>query len=192
MTARILSYRKIKRQRTESHRNRDHTIKTKKCSLEQFEKLHQVVLFRLHWSPMMCWENILPGLTPFLTVLQIHPISEHITESQNHRMVGVGRDLCGLSSPTLPVEAGSLRAGCTGPPPGGFWISPEKEKSQPLWATCSSAPSPSEWRSSSSGSAGTSYASLWPPCPLSSCWAPPKRVWTHPLDTHPEDTYRHF
>jgi len=28
-----------------------------------------------------------------------------ITESQNHRMVGVGRDLCGSSSPTpLPKQ----------------------------------------------------------------------------------------
>ena len=68
-----------------------------------------------------------------------------ITESQNHRIVGVGRDLCGSSSPTTPAEAGSPTAGCTGPCPGGSWISPEKETPQPPWVNCSSAPSPSEW-----------------------------------------------
>ena len=31
-----------------------------------------------------------------------------ITESQNHRMVGVGRDLCGSSSPTLLPKQGHL------------------------------------------------------------------------------------
>jgi len=29
-------------------------------------------------------------------------------ESQNHRMVGVGRDLCGASSPTLLLKQGHL------------------------------------------------------------------------------------
>ena len=31
------------------------------------------------------------------------------TESQNHRMVGVGRDLCGSSSPTLLLKQGHLQ-----------------------------------------------------------------------------------
>ena len=44
-----------------------------------------------------------------------------------HRMVGVGRDLWASPNPTPPAKAGSPRAGCTGPHPGGFWISPEKE-----------------------------------------------------------------
>ena len=43
-----------------------------------------------------------------------------------HSMVGVGRDLCGSPSPT-PAQAGSPRAGCTAPRPGGAGISPEKE-----------------------------------------------------------------
>jgi len=33
-----------------------------------------------------------------------------------------------------PGEAGSPRAGCTAPRPGGAGISPEKETPQPLWA----------------------------------------------------------
>ena len=32
---------------------------------------------------------------------------------------------------------------------------------------------------------GTSYASVCAHCPLSCRWAPLKRVWPHPLDTHP-------
>ena len=31
------------------------------------------------------------------------------TESQNHRMVGIGRDLCGSSSPTLLPKQGHLQ-----------------------------------------------------------------------------------
>ena len=42
-----------------------------------------------------------------------------------------------------PAKAGSPRAGCTGPCPGGSGISPEKETPQPPWAACSRAPSPS-------------------------------------------------
>ena len=53
-----------------------------------------------------------------------------------------------------PAEAGSPTVGCTGPCPGGSWISPEKETPQPLWAACSTALSPSEGRSSSSHSDG--------------------------------------
>ena len=44
-------------------------------------------------------------------------------------MVGVGRDLCGSSSPTLLPK----QVGCRGPCPGGSWISPEKETPQPPW-----------------------------------------------------------
>jgi len=34
-----------------------------------------------------------------------------ITESQNHRMFGVGRDLCGSSSPTPLAKQGDLQQG---------------------------------------------------------------------------------
>ena len=65
----------------------------------------------------------LPGKFDTLTVslsylaLVQHPsrsytcISQNhrITESQNHRMVGVGRDLCGSSSPTLLPKQGHLQ-----------------------------------------------------------------------------------
>ena len=111
-------------------------------------------------------------------------------ESPNHRMAGVGRDLCSNWS-NHPARAGSPRAGCTGPSPGGFWRSPEKENPQPLWAACSSAPSPSEGRSSSSCSDGTSCASVCARCPLSCHWAPLERVWPRPPDTHTWDFCKH-
>ena len=66
-----------------------------------------------------------------------------ITESQNPSMAGVGRDLCGPPAQP-PAQAGSPRAGCTAPRPGGAGISPEKETPQPPWAACARAPSPSE------------------------------------------------
>ena len=53
--------------------------------------------------------------------------------SQNHRMLGLGEP-SGDHPAQPPAEAGSPRAGCTGPCPGGSWISPEKETPQPLWA----------------------------------------------------------
>jgi len=40
-----------------------------------------------------------------------------------------------------PAQAGSAKAGCPGPCPVRFCISPQMEASQPLWASCSS----SEW-----------------------------------------------
>ena len=86
--------------------------------------------------------------------------NHRITESQNHRMFGIGRDLCGSSSPTPLPKKGRLQQACRGRCPGRSWISPEKENPQPPWAACSSAPSPSEGRSSSSCSDGTCYASL--------------------------------
>ena len=84
-----------------------------------------------------------------------------------------------------PAQAGSPTAGCTGPCPGGSGISPEKETPQPPWAAWARAPSPSEGRSSSSCSDGTSSASVCAHCPLSCRWAPLEIVWPHPPDTHP-------
>ena len=58
------------------------------------------------------------------------------TESQNHRIVGAGRDLQRPLSPA-PLQSRLPTAGCTGRCPGGSWISPEKETPQPPWAACS-------------------------------------------------------
>jgi len=111
-----------------------------------------------------------------------------ITESQNGRD---GKGPLGIIYSKLLAEAGLPTAGCTGPRLGGFWISPEKENPQHVWAARSSALSPSEGRSSSSCSDRTSYASVCACFPLPCCWAPLKGVWPHPLDTHPSDSF-HF
>ena len=103
--------------------------------------------------------------------------SQQITESQNGR---VSKGLLEIIWSNPPAKAGSPR-----PHPGGVWMSPEKETSQPPWAAWARAPSPSEGRSSSSCSDGTSCASVCADCPLSCHWAPLKRDWPHPLDTHP-------
>ena len=52
-------------------------------------------------STILTWLPFLEGNFPPLTSLPTpaHFASSH-TESQNHRIVGVGRDLCGSSSPT--------------------------------------------------------------------------------------------
>ena len=99
-----------------------------------------------------------------------------ITESQNNRIFGVGRDLCGSSSPTTLPKQGHLQQAAQDIVQAG--LSPEKE-------TCSSVPSPSEGRSSSSCSDRTSYASVCSRCPLTCHWALLKRVWPHPPDTRP-------
>jgi len=52
--------------------------------------------------------------------------------------------------------------------------------------------SPSERTSSSSCSDGTSYASVCAHCPLSCHWAPLKRVWPYPPDTHPSDICKYM
>ena len=98
---------------------------------------------------------------------------------QNHRIVGAGRDLCGSSSPTPLPKQRHLQQAVEDLVQAGLELSPEKETPQPPWATCSSAPSPSEGRSSSSCSDGTSCASVCAHCPLSCRWALLKRAWPH-------------
>ncbi|KFR04672.1 Mothers against decapentaplegic 3, partial [Opisthocomus hoazin] len=70
-------------------------------------------------------------------------------------------------SPNLSPNPMSPAHNNLAPRPGGAGISPEKETPQPPWAAWASAPSPSEGRSSSSCSAGTSSASVCAHCPLS-------------------------
>ena len=110
------------------------------------------------------------------------------TESQNHKMVGVGGDLCGSSSPTPLPKQGQVQQAAQDHVQAGFEYLHRRRLPQPLWAACPRAPSPSEGRSSSSCSGGTSYASVCAHCPLSFHWAPLKRVWPHP----PAPTFQIF
>jgi len=50
-----------------------------------------------------------PRQNPAVGADQVRGCSGNVTESQNHRMVGVGRDLCGSSSPTLLLKQGHLQ-----------------------------------------------------------------------------------
>ena len=123
-------------------------------------------------------------------------ISKHFVfsmerNSQNDRMVGVGSDPWGSSGPA-PCRSRVTQSRLHRTLSRQVWISPEKETPQPPWAAWFSAPWPSKFRSSSSDSYGSSYASVCARCPLSCRWAPLKRVWPHPPDTHPADIYKHF
>jgi len=73
----------------------------------------------------------------------------------------------------------------------GLNISREGDSTASL-GSLARALSPSEGRSSSSCSAGASCASVCARCPLSCRWAPLKRVWPHPPDTHPADICKHL
>ena len=114
------------------------------------------------------------------------------TGSQNHRMIRVGKDLCGSSSPTLLPKQGHLQQAAQDHIHVGLEYLQLKENPQPPWSAYSSASSPSEGRSSSSCSDGTYYASVCAHCLLSCCWAPLKRVRPHPLDPHTYVIYRHI
>jgi len=46
--------------------------------------------------------------------LQQQGVTQLTSPSQNHRMIGVGRDLCGSSSPTPLPKQGRLQQACTG------------------------------------------------------------------------------
>ena len=170
---------------------RQHTL----CYLAHYNLLQMKIFYvgqaLLPWRPTQSHKEISAalGLIPVIQSTPKFQLCRDFTESQNGR--GWKGPLWVISS-NSPAEAGSPTAGCTGPCPGGSWISPEKETPQPPWAACSNAPSPSEWRSSSSCSDGTSCASVWARCPLSCRWAPLKRVRPHPPDTHPWDIYKHL
>lgn len=70
-------------------------------------------------------------------------------------------------------NAGTARAGCSGPHPAGFWVLPRTETPQPPWATCSSVQSPFcsnlcktcfDIRANNTGKKKQSISFWWPPC----------------------------
>lgn len=98
-----------------------------------------------------------------------------------HRMVEVVWDLEVIRS-NLTVQAGSPRAGCPGPCPGGIWISPRMESLQPLRATCQ-CPAACTTESVSWCSEGTSCVSVCAHWLWSCHWALLRRACLHPLCT---------
>ena len=99
-------------------------------------------------------------------------------------MVEIGRDLWRSSCPVPPAQAGLCEAGCPEPCLGGFWISPESNTPQPLWAACVSAPSQS--KSVSWCSEGTPLVSVCAHCLWYCHWAPLRRPWLRRLCNLPQ------
>jgi len=75
----------------------------------------------------------------------------HLVEQMaiNHGMTEWFRlEVTSVSICSTPAQAGTLRAGCPGPRPGGFWWSPGR-RFHSLWATCARALSLAQYRGSS-------------------------------------------
>jgi len=169
--------------------------------------LRQLRVQESHWKILFLLLSKCTALLPneqhspsISTLLNLHSLTKSLCNNkltepwritQNHRMVGVGRDLWGSSSPTPLPKQGHPKQVAQDLVQAGFKYL-QRRIHLPPWATCSRAPSPSEWRSSSSCSDGTSCASVCAHCPLCCLWAQLKRVWPHPLDTHPGDIYKHL
>lgn len=63
--------------------------------------------------------------------------------TQNHRIIGVGRDIWRSPSPT-PPQSRFPTIGWTEKHPDEIWISPEKETLPPLWEACPKSLPPSK------------------------------------------------
>jgi len=111
--------------------------------------------------------------------------------AQNHRMVGVGRDLCGSPSPThCPSRVTQSRLHRT-MSRRVLNISREGDSTASLGSLCQGSVT-LRGKKFFSCPTGTSSASVCAHCPLSCHWAPLKGVWPLPPDTHPADIYKHF
>lgn len=78
-------------------------------------------------------------------------LCKKISLAQKHRVIEVKRDLRRSSGPNPlahVAHAGALTlAGCPGPCPDGFWVSPKLETPQSPWPTCSHVQSPLQSKS---------------------------------------------
>ena len=81
--------------------------------------------------------------------------------SQTHRMAGVGRDLCGQSSPTPLPKQGHQELVAQDLVQVGFECLQRRRIHNVSGQPVPVLPSPSEWRSSSSCSDGTSLSATW-------------------------------
>ena len=111
---------------------------------------------------------------------------------QNHRMVGVGRDLCGSSSPTLLPKQGHLQQAAQDLVQAGLLYLQRRRLHNLLWQPVPVLHHPQREEVLAQCLDGTSCASVCAHCPLSCHWAPLKRAWPHPPDTHPSDICRHL
>lgn len=78
--------------------------------------------------------QLLPVLYRWINPLLLNGSQNHgFTESRN---VWGWKGCLEITQSNTPAKAGSLRPGCPGSCPGGFWVSPEKKNAQSLWAAC--------------------------------------------------------
>lgn len=96
-------------------------------------------------------------------------------------MIEVGRDIWRLPSPTLRLTARSSRAGCSGPCPDGFWVSPWMASTSPLGNLFYLI---TLTVTSFLCLQGISCISICALCLLSFHWARLRRVWIHVLYSH--------
>jgi len=137
-------------------------------------------------------DNLCDGIHDQVHTLVMSPSVCHVSslvgrgviESQNHRIIGIGRDLCGSSSPTLLMKQGHLQQDAQDLVQAGLEYLQRRRlhnlPGQPV-------PVLRHLRGKKFFlmSDGTSSASVCAHCPLSCRWALLKRAWPHPSDTHP-------
>ena len=75
---------------------------------EFFKETKIIMEVYFHSNSEFVIHYLIPGAFSKQEFLSFFP-SEIFTESQNHRIVGVGRDLCGSSSPTPLPKQGHLQ-----------------------------------------------------------------------------------
>ena len=96
---------------------------------------------------------------------------------------------CGGHLAESPTQAGSPRASCPAPCPDGFWVLPRTEIVQRPWVTCSSARSPSHWKTVSWCTGRMPCVSVCAHYLLCCHLAPRKRAWVCLLYTFPSASY---
>ena len=127
---------------------------------------YSILLICNHFWCQECWTEVWQGGLQYVCIYRYVSYVYMHTENVYHRMLGVGRDLCGSSSPPPLPKQGQLQQAAQDLVQAGFeYLQRRRLHSSSVWA-CSSAPSPSEGRSSSSCSDGTSYASV---CEANDC-----------------------
>ena len=105
----------------------------------------------------------------------------------NQRTVGVGRDLCGSSSPTLLPKQGHLQQAAQDLVQAGLEYLQRRRlhniPGQPVPVLCR----PQREEILPHVQTELPVLQFVPVAPLSCCWALLKRAWPHPPDTHPSD-----
>ena len=110
------------------------------------------------------------------------------TESQNHRMFRVGRDLCGSSSPTPLPKKGHLQQAAQDQ--AGLEHLQRRRLHNLLGQPVPVLRHPQREEVLPHVQTELPMLQFVPTAPCH--WAPLKRAWPHPPDTQPSDIYKHL